>query len=69
LQKALGVNAGKWKNAFPVNVDEHMVGAFSNELAETSLEAQQLGSYHIQDEDHISFKPFLGVVLNSDSLE
>jgi hypothetical protein len=65
----LDVIARKLKNAFQMNVGEHMVGAFSNEKAETPLEAQHLGSYIIQDEDHVTINPFLGVVLNTDSPE
>jgi hypothetical protein len=46
-----------------------MVDAFSDEHAETPLEAQHLGSYLVQDGGHVSLNASVGVLHNTDSSE
>lgn len=47
-----------------MNIDEHLVAGFSNEQAETPQKSKNLGSYFTMDEDHVSVKRFVGVLLN-----
>jgi hypothetical protein len=50
--------------AFRMNIDQNVANDFSNEQTETPLETKHLGSYFTMDKDHVSVKPFVGVLLN-----